>query len=242
MTARKPGKVPLERALSKLGVASRTRAREWIVAGRVAVNGVLRRDPAFPVVPERAAIAVDGKPCLRPSPRTILFHKPRGVVTTRSDEKGRRTVFDLIGEEQGLHAVGRLDMASSGLLLLTNDTRLSSWLTDPRNRVLRVYIVTVRGRITPEEHARIESGVQDKGEQLHADEVVLLKASGKESHMRITLTEGKNREIRRLCEAVGHEVTRLKRISFGGLSLGDLPPGKYRELSPEELHAAFSVR
>ena len=145
MKGMKPGNVPLERALSKLGIASRTVSRQWILDGKVKVNGVVRKDPLFPVFPERAKIAFEEKLVAKVAHRTFLLHKPRGVVTTRSDEKGRATVFSLI-PEPGLHliAVGRLDWATSGLLLLTNDTRLSDWLTDPESAVCRTYLVTVR--------------------------------------------------------------------------------------------------
>jgi 23S rRNA pseudouridine2605 synthase len=114
--------------------------------------------------------------------------------------------------------VGRLDWATSGLLLLTTDTELADRLTDPRNAIPRVYAVTVRGKVTPESCERFERGIVDKGERMQADEVVLQKSSGRESHLVVTLTEGKNREIRRLCEAIGHPVTRLKRVAFGALT------------------------
>jgi len=233
----------LERALSKLGLASRTVARAWIEAGRVRVNGDIRRHPLYPVNPERARIEIDGERAISEASRVFLLHKPRGVVTTRSDEKGRPTVFSLLKSEPGLnlHAVGRLDLATSGLLILTNDTRLSSWLTDPSNQVSRVYLVSVRGEVTPETLSRMEKGLEvgDERERLVADRASLRKASGRESHLTLELKEGKNREIRRMCEALGHEVTRLKRVSFGGLELGELAPGACRELTEGEIEAAF---
>ena len=240
MVKKSAGRVPLERALSKLGIASRTQARALITAGKIKVNGTIRRDPTFPVTPETAVFELDGKRLERSTWRTFLLHKPRSVVTTRSDEKGRPTVFSLIKEPGlSLHSVGRLDFATTGLLILTNDTRLSSWLTDSANRVSRVYRVTVRGNVTEEELVRACAGIRDQGELLKPVALELCKASGKESHLRIELREGKNREIRRLFLAVGHEVTRLKRVSYGGLELGDLEPGEYRELSREEIQAAF---
>jgi 23S rRNA pseudouridine2605 synthase len=236
----KPGFVPLERALSKLGIASRTVSRQWILDGKVRVNGVVRKDPLFAVVPERARIEIEGQRVGKVAHRTFLLHKPRGVVTTRSDEKGRPTVFSLI-PEPGLHliAVGRLDWASSGLLLLTNDTRLAARLTDPANAVPRTYLVTVRGKVTEKGLERLREGVLDAGEKLQADAITLRKASGRESHLTVRLTEGKNREIRRMFSALSHEVTRLKRVAFGALELGDLAPGKYRELLRDELERAI---
>ncbi len=236
MQGMKLGHVPLERAISKLGIASRSRARVFILAGKVQVNGVIQRDPEFPVVPETAKIQIDEHAVSKAATRTFLLHKPRGVITTNSDEKNRPTVFSLIHEgEIHLVAVGRLDWASSGLLLLTNDTRMAAWLTDPLNGVRRTYLVTVRGRVSEEELQVLRAGVQDEGESLQADAVELRKSSAKESHLTVLLREGKNRELRRLFAAIKHEVTRLKRVAFGGLELGDLPLGQYRELSEDDL-------
>jgi 23S rRNA pseudouridine2605 synthase len=238
----KPGFVPLERALSKLGIASRTVARSWIQAGRVKVNGVIQTNSLFLVFPERTKIEIDEKKIEQAEWKVFLLNKPRGVVTTRSDEKGRKTVFSLLNES-GLHlsAVGRLDFATSGLLILTNDTRLASWLTDPKTGISRVYVVSVRGEITEEKLQHLRKGVEEAGEILCPTAITLRKASKKESHLTVELKEGKNREIRRLFLAVGNEVTRLKRISYGGLNLGDLQPGQYRELTEEEVRKAFPL-
>jgi 23S rRNA pseudouridine2605 synthase len=234
------GEVPLERALSKLGIASRTETRRWILAGRLAVDDAVQCDPQHPVAPEKACFALDGMPLRGAGSAFLLFYKPRGLVTTRSDERGRATVYDLLPEAlRHLKPVGRLDLASSGLLLFTGDNRLAAWLTDPANDVPRIYAITVRGRVTPEEVMRLESGIEEGGETLKPLQVVLRKASGRESHLTITLTEGKNREIRRLMTAVGHEVTLLKRVGLGGLTLQGLRPGESRELTPEEIRAAF---
>ena len=223
--------VPLNRALSKLGILSRARATESIRAGRVRVDGRVIKNPAHLVVPERVRIAIDGEPQTRAAWRTILFHKPRGVVTTRRDPQGRQTVYDVLGETaRGLNAVGRLDLATSGLLLLTSDTQLANWLTDPANAVPRVYVVTVRGEVTA-----------DEAERLPAARVVLRKASKRESHLIVELRSGKNREVRRMFEAIGREVTRLKRVRFGGLEIGDLEPGSWRELTRDEVRDAFQL-
>jgi 23S rRNA pseudouridine2605 synthase len=230
------GKVPLERALSKLGAASRSRTREWVLAGRLRVNGRIIRDPMHQVIPETDKFTVDGKPVIKDEWTTIMLNKPGSVVTTRSDEKGRRTVFDLLPAElRNLHPVGRLDMASTGLLILTNDTRLSAYLTDPANAIPRVYAVTVEGRVTEEELLKAAAGIMDAGELLKPSGITLRKVSGRESHLTVELTEGRNRELRRLFSALGHEVTKLKRISFGGLKLGELPPGQYRRLTKGEI-------
>src|SRR5215831_19481455 len=233
------GPVSLERALSKLGAASRTSARALIAAGRVRVDGRLVTNPGTRVVPEAVRLTIDDAPIRRASWRAIAFHKPRGTITTRRDPEGRPTVFDLLGEAgTGLVAVGRLDFASSGLLLLTNDTQLAHRLTDPHRGVLRRYFVTVRGRVSDDTARALERGVEVPGtrghERLHAARIAIRKASGRETHLTVDLTEGKNREVRRLFDAAGHEVTRLQRIAFGSIELGNLAPGEWRELTREE--------
>ena len=229
----KPGHVALDRALSKLGLASRAEARRLIADGRVQVNGRVVRRAAVAVIPERARISIDGAPPQtrgRAARRVLLFHKPRGTVTTRRDPEGRRTVFDVLGDAaRGLVAVGRLDLASTGLLILTNDTQLANRLTDPAERVVRRYVVTVRGRVMPDTSRKIEDGFQVAGERLSATRVDIRKASNRETHLIVELDEGKNRELRRLFDAVGHEVTRIHRIAFGEYELGDLQPGEWQE-------------
>jgi 23S rRNA pseudouridine2605 synthase len=233
-------RVPLARALSKLGLMSRSQAVERVLAGHVRVAGRIVRDPGYLVVPESARIAVDGAAVERQAPITIVLHKPRGVVTTRSDPQGRTTVYDLLADVgRYVSPVGRLDLASTGLLILTSDTRLSDWLLDPAHAIPRTYIVTVRGALANDSVRGIERGIRDDGELLRASRIEVLKRSGRETHVRVELTEGKNRELRRLFAACGHEVTRLKRVAFGGLSLGQLAPGQWRRVAPGELRKAF---
>ena len=211
-----------------------------IQAGRVTVDGVVADNPLTAVVPERVQLTVDGVRPASPAALTIALHKPRGVVTTASDPEGRPTVYDLLeGLGTRVVPVGRLDLATSGLLLLTTDTRLADWLTDPRSNVPRVYLVTARGRVREDDVAQLTAGVTNRGERLAASDVVLRKASSKESHLVVTLTEGRNREVRRLFLAIGHEVTRLRRVQIGGLELGDLPPRAWRVVEPEEVRQAF---
>ena len=182
------------------------------------------------LVPEKARITIDGKPVERPAACTIMLYKPRGIVTTRSDEKGRKTVYDLLPPHlQHLHPVGRLDMASDRLIVNDNRYQLSNFLTDPDNEIPRVYAVSVKGRITDDDTQRLSEGIQDKGELLKANFYQsCVKASNKESHLIVELTEGKNREIRRMFEALGSEVTALKRIAFGKLKLGTLNHGQFQ--------------
>jgi pseudouridine synthase len=194
----------------------------------------------LPVVPEHLRVAIDGEKRTRSLRRTILVYKPRGVLTTRRDPEGRKTIFDLLGDAgRGLVPVGRLDRASSGLLLLTTDTQLANWITDPTNAVMRLYVVTIRGHITPAGLDRLINGIRADGYMMRARAVTVRKASVRESHVTVELGEGRNREVRRLFEAIGHEVTRLKRVRLGGLTLGSLCPGEWRELTWDEIGAAF---
>lgn len=230
----------LARALSKLGLASRTEAITLVLAGRVQVDGQVVRDPGRRVVPERAVFTLDGSTAEPPAPRTIALHKPRAVVTTRRDPEGRPTVYDLIADAgDGVAPVGRLDFASSGLLLCTNDTRFGAWLTNPASAVEREYAVTVRGRVAAETAVALTAGMTVEGEWLQPTAITVRKASARESHLMVVLAEGRNREIRRLFSAAGHEVTRLLRVRIGGLSLGPLAPGAWADIPEENLRRAF---
>src|ERR687898_568848 len=191
-------KVALVRALSKLGYASRSQAYGLIRSGRVQVNGRVANDPALLVAPGLTRIEIGNVELEAAAWRCIALNKPRSVVTTRTDPEGRKTVYDLIADlDAHVVPVGRLDFATSGLILLTNDTRLADWLTNPVNEVARVYLVTVHGRVTPEEAVQLEAGVRDKDDDLRARAVAIRKASNRETLLVVELVEGKNREIRR---------------------------------------------
>ena len=230
---------PLYLAVCKLAGLSRAAAQELIAQGQISVNGAVCREPER-MVSLAAEIQQQGRPLAR-APRTvIMLYKPRSIITSTKDEQNRPTVYSLLPPAlHSLHCVGRLDFATSGLLLLTNDSRLSNWLTDPANAVPRVYTVTVRGKMTEPDADKMRAGIVDDDETLRAASVLVRKASGRESHLVLTLQQGKNREIRRLCKALGHEVTRLKRVAYGHLTLGNLQPGAFRELTDDELRAAF---
>jgi len=244
------GHVALERALSKLGLASRSEAQRLIRAGHVTVNGHVRANPLDGVRPEQDRIEVAGTAAAARPWRTIAFHKPRGTVTTRRDPEGRKTVFDVLGvEADGLVAVGRLDLATAGLLLLTTDTQLAEQLTNPRHAVVRRYVVTARGEVSDEDCARLTRGIgvppatagsprAAPRDHLRASAVRVRKRSRRETHLIVELTEGKNREIRRLFAAIGRPVTKLLRVAYGPIELGALQPGEWRELTPD----AFSRR
>lgn len=224
-------KTELQRLLSKRGVASRSQAAALIKDGNVSVNGKIIRDPAA-YVPLTAEVLVNDETVPPESgikKILIAFHKPKGVVTTASDEKGRKTVYDVLPKEfHHLKAVGRLDMATTGLLLFTNDPYLADKLLDPKNHIKRRYVVTVKGAPSEDSLKSLKKGIRDGEDFLKATALEVKKISGRESTLILTLEEGKNREIRRMCKAINHEVIKLKRISFGSIELGDLPVGGVR--------------
>ena len=235
-------RLTVDRLLSKLGIASRGTSQEWIRAGRVRINGRVVRDPATWVLWPKDAVSIDHQPIQDSVKRFFLFHKPKGVITTHSDEKGRQTIFEVLPPDLGyMHAVGRLDQATSGLLLLTNDSALSSYLTDPVHKVMRTYLVSVRGEFTEAEAKEATVGVVEDGERLQCHRVKIQKSSGRESHLEVVLIQGKNREIRRLFKALEHEVTRLRRIQYGPFKLEDLPSGAWREIPFEDVRKALCL-
>ena len=221
----------LQRLLSKRGFASRSKASALIAQGKVSVNGKIVRDPRayVSIASKLVVVGAELKSLEKNQKILISFHKPAGIVTTSSDEKGRKTVYDLLPETyRHLKAVGRLDMASTGLLLFTNDNKLADSLLDPKNKIPKQYVVKVHGSPSPETIDSMLGGIKDKGEVLKASDITIKKLSKKESTLLMTLNEGKNREIRRLCELCGHEVISLKRISVGNIDLGTLEIGKVR--------------
>lgn len=227
----------LARALSKLGVCSRAEAWRRIEAGRVRLNGVVCRDPEQRVRPGRDRIEVDGKPAVTAAKVYLMLNKPRGLVTTASDEQGRATVFECLVDVKVPHlvAVGRLDRASEGLLLLTNDTAWAATITDPGSEIVKTYHVQVNAVVEETQLRAIEAGLPVDGERLSAKRASLLRAGEKNCWLEILLDEGRNRHIRRLMEALGLEVLRLIRIRVGNLELGSLPKGAYRKLTQGEV-------
>jgi len=241
------GRVSLARALSKLGVCSRAQARAWVEAGRVAVDGRRVTDPDRRVDPDRDRISVDGRPVDRAGPIYLMMHKPKDVVTTRSDERGRRTIYDVLaavdsrGADPGwVFPVGRLDRDSSGLLLLTNDTRWGARLAAPDSHVPKVYHVRVTPPIVPEDLARLAGSVPLADGPSAPVEVAVVRSSTRGTWLELTLTEGRNRQIRRMCARLGYRVETLVRIRIGGVALGELKPGEVRRLTEREVAALRS--
>jgi len=231
-------KTGLARALSKLGYCSRSQAGELIRAGRVTLNGATRRDPESPVRIDRDQIAVDGLAIKAAENVYLMMNKPRGLVTTASDEKGRDTVYSLLaGGDQlpWLAPVGRLDKASEGLLLITNDSEWGARITAPETHLPKTYHVQVAAIASEDVIQTIERGVDTgDGELLKALRCRLLRYGHKNCWLEITLDEGKNRHIRRMLAALDIEVLRLLRVSIGPLQLGKLPKGAHRSLTSEE--------
>lgn len=226
----------LDRALSKAGLGSRTEARSWIGAGRVTVNGRKIQTPDHWVDLRRDKIALDGKPIHQQEKIYLLLYKPKGYLTTYKDPEGRPTVYDLIPDAGAwVFPVGRLDLETSGLLILTNDTDLAERLTNPEYKVPKTYLVKSAAILSDDQLASLRSGVELSDGPTRPSVVKRVRDLGKHSFIEITISEGRNRQVRRMLEAVDNKVLKLVRIAIGPLRIGELGIGKYRPLTPEEV-------
>ncbi|HET7601821.1 MAG TPA: pseudouridine synthase [Gemmatimonadales bacterium] len=228
----------LQRALARAGIASRRAAEELIRAGKVKVDGKVA-ELGSKVDPSRQRITVGGKPVQLVTRRWLALHKPLGFVTTASDEEGRRTVMDLVRDPAGLTYVGRLDVMTTGLLLLTTDGQAVHRLTHPRYHIPRRYTALVHGHSTSEIETLVRKPVELDGRPVQPSEVRVRPGRDGRSILDVTLHEGRNRVVRRWCEGMGLKVERLARLSYGPVRLGDLKPGEYRPLTPEEERALY---
>lgn len=229
----------LARVLSRLGVCSRNEAARRIVSGRVRVNGKVVRDPEMPADTATDRIEMDGQPLQVRERTCIAINKPRGLVVSVSDERGRDTIYTLM-QGAGLPwiaPVGRLDKASEGLLLMSNDPAWAARLTDPSAHISKTYRVQVHGVPDSAALERLRRGIVDKGERLSAESVRIVGGGEKNAWLEIVLVEGRNRQIRRMLAACGHAVLRLMRVAIGPLELGDLPKGRWRVLTDAEIRA-----
>jgi len=235
----KPGQRPLktlERVISKAGLGSRTDACSWIGAGRVKVNGKIISDSNHWVDLEHDRVTMDGKPVAAGEKYYLLLYKPKGYLTTARDPEGRPTIYQLLtGVSQWVFPVGRLDLDTSGLLLLTNDSQFAERITNPAFKVRKTYLVKSQTRLSSEQLDRLRQGVQLKDGPTRPAQIDWLRDAGNHTFFEITITEGRNRQIRRMLEAIESKVSKLVRIAIGPLAIGTLQIGHWRELTPAEL-------
>ncbi|MEZ5403886.1 MAG: pseudouridine synthase [Bryobacteraceae bacterium] len=230
-----PRRRTLDRVISKAGLGSRTQARSWIGAGRVRVNGRVIQTPDH-WVGEQDQVTFDERPIEEAEPVYVLLYKPKGYVTTFHDPDGRPTVYDLLsGVKTFLGTVGRLDMDTSGLLLLTNDTQFANRVMSPEGHVEKEYLVRAAGHLPEEQIARLSEGVELDDGPAKAASVAVERTTAKDTVLRLTLEEGRNRQVRRMIEAIGSRVRKLVRIRIGRLTLAGLTPGQYRLLKKAEI-------
>lgn len=227
----------LARVLSKMGIASRTEAARWIASGQVTVNGRVQRDPEHPVMQGRDRIEVKGRDAVGEARVHLMLNKPRGLVTTTRDDRGRDTVYRCLEDHPlpWLMPVGRLDKASEGLLLFCNDPEWAARISAPEAGLDKTYHVQIDRIPEPSLLGQLVSGIDCEGEQLCAKSASLLRRGEKNAWLEIILDEGRNRQIRRLLASHGIEVLRLLRVAIGPLRLGDLAKGKWRMLSADEI-------
>ena len=232
-----PRRLALAHFLALAGVASRRASEDLIRSGAAAVNGQVVRDVATRVSPDTDRVACGGRELSLAPKRYYLLHKPAGYTCSAADRHAARLAIELLALPAGerVFSVGRLDRDSEGLLLFTSDGDLANGLTHPRYGVLKTYCVEVAGRVGPVALKRLEQGVVDEGERLQARQAEVVEQRSDTATLRIVVSEGKKREIRRMCRQLGLRVTRLRRVGFGPLELGEFRPGFSRELTPAEL-------
>lgn len=236
-----PGDRPLktlERVLSKSGLGSRTEARKWVGAGRVKVNGRVEGNPNRWIDLERDDVLVDDRPIAKAAPAYVLLHKPAGYLTTYRDPEGRKTIYDLLPDrERYLFPVGRLDLDTSGLLILTNDTAFAERITNPEFHVPKTYVVKASKHLSEEQLAQLRNGIELRDGMTRPAIVERLRDPGGKTVFSITITECRNRQVRRMVEALDAKVISLARVAIGTVALGDLAEGATRDLTPTELEA-----
>ena len=233
--------VRLQKFLADAGVASRRASEQFIIEGRVSINGDTVTELGKKVDPLHDHVAVDGKPIRARRKIYVALNKPRGLVCSRNDELSRSTIYDLLPKEWGhLHSIGRLDFNSEGLLFLTNDGELSLRLTHPRYGVKKKYVATVDGRVDDAMLRTFERGIFSEGEKLKAEKARLISSSRSQSVVELELAEGKNREVRRMFESQSRTVKKLQRIQIGKIKLGELKPGKWRTLTEPEIKSLLA--
>jgi 23S rRNA pseudouridine2605 synthase len=237
----KKPRVTLDRVLSKAGIASRTTTREWIQQGRVKVNGRVIRNPEHWILTGMDVVHLDGLKIREEKKIYVMLNKPAGAVTSFGDTKHRPTVYDYLKKlDRWVFPVGRLDMDTSGLLILTNDTHYGEALLQPQSKVPKTYYGKVSGVVTLEEYFKMARGLEiGRGEVTRPAVVREIRQTDKYTWFELTITEGRNRQVRRMFEALGHVTLKLVRIRIGELELGDLPVGQFRLLTRKEAQKAL---
>ncbi len=236
-------KKTLDRILSRAGLGSRTEARKWIGEGRVAVNGRRAGNPDAWFDPQRDRVTFDGKPLRAAKKIHLLLYKPKGYLTTYKDPQGRPTIYELLKEvPEWVFPAGRLDQDTSGLLLVTNDTAFGDHVTDPESHVPKTYLVKASALLSEEQLQRLRDGIELSDGPARPAEVRRVRDSARFTFFEITITEGRNRQVRRMVEALGAKVLKLVRTRIGGIEIGDLEIGKTRPLTPQEVRALKSAR
>jgi pseudouridine synthase len=232
----------LDRILSKFGVGSRTEARSWIGAGRVTVNGKKVQTPDTWIDPERDQVALDGHPLTARQKRYLLLYKPKGYLTTYKDPQGRPTVYDLLGGVKDfIFPVGRLDQDTTGLLILTNDSAFGDHITSPESKIPKTYLVKASVLLADAQLDQLRQGLTLADGPTRPAMVKRVRDGAKYTFFEITITEGRNRQVRRMVEALEAKVLKLVRTGIGGIEIGGLEIGKYRELAAEEILALGST-
>jgi 23S rRNA pseudouridine2605 synthase len=232
----------LDRVLSRAGIGSRTDARSWIGAGRVAVNGKTIQSPDLWVDVKRDRVTLDGRPLAAPKKRYLLLYKPKGYLTTYKDPEGRKTVYDLLPDVgEWIFPVGRLDQDTTGLLFMTNDTNFGDYILSPASKVEKTYLVKSSMLLTEEQLDRLRQGIELADGPTRPAVVKHIRDSARYTFFEITITEGRNRQVRRMVEALDAKVLKLVRTQIGPIAIAGLEIGKHRELTPAEVRMLISA-
>ena len=233
----------INKYLALCGVGSRRKVEEYVLNGNIKVNGKVVTVLSTDINPKSDKVMYLDKDVTLPSCYVYYkFNKPKGYICSAKDEKGRKTIYDLVKVDNRVFSVGRLDYNSEGLLLLTNDGDFANKLTHPTNHIDKEYIVTIEGEMTEGELAVLRAGVVENGNRMPSAKVNLISYQNKLSRLSVVIDEGQNRQIRRMFEAIGKNIVLLKRVAIGGLKLGGLERGKYRPLTDKELYSIFGVK
>ncbi len=233
----------INKYLALCGVGSRRKVEQFIIDGTIKVNGVVTTNLSTDINIKKDKVLFNGKEVMLPKKYVYYkFNKPKGYICSAKDEKDRKTIYDLVKVNERVFSIGRLDYNSEGLLLLTNDGDFANKLTHPSNHIDKEYIVSIEGEITEGELAVLRAGVVENGKRMPSAKVNFIKYENKITRLSVIIDEGQNRQIRRMFEAIGKNVVLLKRIAIGGLKLGGLERGKYRELTDKELYSIFEAK